>query len=77
MMTLVPSPGVERTVSLSIKLSMIVKPIPLRSSPPVVYNGFLALPMSSMPRPQSRMTISSRLSSRIRQRMRILPMQSG
>lgn len=34
--TTVPLPFFERTVSASMKLSMIVKPIPLRSSPPVV-----------------------------------------
>src|SRR5699024_4174274 len=36
MVTRVPLPSAERTVSLSIKLSMMVKPMPLRSSPPVV-----------------------------------------
>ena len=34
--TTVPFPGRDRTCSLSIKLSMIVNPIPLRSSPPVL-----------------------------------------
>ena len=34
--TTVPFPGLERTLSASMKLSMIVKPMPLRSSPPVV-----------------------------------------
>ena len=34
--TVVPRPGAERTRSLSVKPSMIVKPMPLRSSPPVV-----------------------------------------
>ena len=36
MVTVVPFPGVERTRSLSMKLPMMVKPMPLRSSPPVV-----------------------------------------
>ena len=36
MVTVVPFPGFERTDSLSMKLSMIVKPMPLRSSPPVL-----------------------------------------
>ena len=39
MSTVVPRPGFERTVSLSMKLSIIVKPMPLRSSPPVVKSG--------------------------------------
>ena len=34
--TLVPWPGLEVTRRASMKLSMMVKPIPLRSSPPVV-----------------------------------------
>ena len=40
--TVVPLPGVLLTFSLSIKLSIMVKPIPLRSSPPVVYIGSIA-----------------------------------
>ena len=34
--TTVPLPGVERTFTASIKLSIMVKPMPLRSSVPVV-----------------------------------------
>ena len=36
MVTVVPLPGVERTRSLSMKLPIIVKPMPLLSSPPVL-----------------------------------------
>jgi len=36
MVTVVPFPGVERTRSVSIKLSMMVNPMPERSSFPVV-----------------------------------------
>ena len=36
MVTVVPRPGMERTRSLSMKPSMMVKAMPLRSSPPVV-----------------------------------------
>lgn len=43
--------GEERTASESIKLSMIVKPMPLRSSPPVVYSGVRACATSAMPMP--------------------------
>ena len=39
MVTVVPRPGVDLTVRRSMKLSMMVKPIPLRSSPPVVNRG--------------------------------------
>ena len=49
--TAVPFPGTERTVNLSIKLSIIVKPMPLRSSPPVVNMGCRALSTSDIPRP--------------------------
>ena len=49
--TVVPRPAVERTVRLSMKLSIMVKPMPLRSSPPVVNMGCRALSISGMPRP--------------------------
>jgi hypothetical protein len=64
--TVVPRPARERTFSVSIKLSMMVKPIPLRSSPPVVNMGALAFSISSMPQPQSRTVISIELSSKRR-----------
>ena len=56
---------------------MMVKPIPLRSAPPVVYAGRLACSMSGMPTPLSLMTMSSTLSFRIRQRRVIFPSFSG
>src|SRR5699024_10291268 len=65
MVTRVPLPGAERTVTLSMKDSIMVKPMPLRSSPPVVYRGWRACSTSSIPRPQSRTVTSRTLSSRI------------
>ena len=53
MVTDVPRPGAEVTFMASIKLSMIVKPMPLRSSPPVVYMGWRARSTSEMPTPRS------------------------
>src|SRR5699024_5250392 len=58
MVTIVPLPGVERTRSLSVKLSMMVNPMPLRVSSPVVNMGCLACSTFSMPRPAS-LTLSS------------------
>ena len=49
--TVVPRPGTDLTRRGSIKLSMIVKPMPLRSSPPVVYIGVRACATSAMPMP--------------------------
>ena len=49
--TVVPRPGTDLTRSVSMKLSMMVKPIPLRSSPPVVYIGVRACATSAMPTP--------------------------
>ena len=49
--TVVPRPGTDLTRSVSMKLSMIVKPMPLRSSPPVVYIGVRACATSAMPMP--------------------------
>ena len=49
--TVVPRPGTDLTRSVSMKLSMIVKPMPLRSSPPVVYSGVRACATSAMPMP--------------------------
>ena len=49
--TVVPRPGTDLTRSVSIKLSMMVKPMPLRSSPPVVYIGVRACATSAMPTP--------------------------
>ena len=49
--TVVPRPATDRTFKLSIKLSMMVKPMPLRSSPPVVNMGCRAFSTSGMPRP--------------------------
>ena len=51
MVTVVPRPGTDLTRSVSMKLSMIVKPMPLRSSPPVVYIGVRACATSAMPTP--------------------------
>ena len=64
MVTVVPFPGVERTRSVSIKLSMMVNPMPERSSFPVVKRGVLACATSAIPTPQSCTVISSRLSSK-------------
>ena len=58
MVTVVPFPGVERTFRLSMKLSIMVKPIPERSSLPVVNRGARACSTSGMPTPQSFTTIS-------------------
>ena len=71
-----PLPGFDVTCREVMKLSMIVKPIPLRSGPPVVYIGARAFSTSSMPQPLSRMTISRTLSGRMRQRMVTVPRQS-
>ena len=49
--TVVPRPGTDLTRSVSMKLSMMVKPMPLRSSPPVVYIGVRACATSAMPTP--------------------------
>ena len=57
--TVVPFPGTDRTTNRSVKLSIIVKPMPLRSLPPVVYMGRRACSTFSIPRPQSRIVISS------------------
>ena len=62
MVTVVPFPGLERTLTVSIKLSMMVKPIPARSSLPVVKSGARAWSMFSMPTPQSRTTTSNSFS---------------
>ena len=51
MVTWVPFPGVERTFTTSMKLSMMVKPIPERSSLPVVNSGVRACSTSAMPTP--------------------------
>ena len=77
MVTVVPFPGVERTRRVSIKLSMMVNPMPARSSPPVVNIGALARSTSAMPTPQSFTTISREWSSRMRRRMDTLPRVSG
>ena len=74
---MVPRPGVERTTSLSIKLSIMVKPIPLRSSPPVVNMGWRAFSMSGMPRPWSRTVTSSTWSGQMRTFTTTWPMESG
>ena len=75
--TVVPLPGTERTVRRSVKLSMMVKPIPLRSLPPVVYMGRRACSTFSMPQPQSRMMISSMPPFRIFSFMTTFPRLSG
>ena len=53
MVTVVPLPTVERTFTVSIKLSMMVKPMPERSSFPVVNKGVRACSTSGMPTPLS------------------------
>ena len=75
--TAVPLPGTERTFTLSIKLSMMVKPMPLRSALPVVYRGCRACSTSAMPTPLSFTWISRVLSSNSRRRMVIFPRRSG
>ena len=77
MVTVVPRPGFERTRRLSIKLSIMVKPIPLRSSPPVVNMGDRARLISGMPTPLSRMEISTLLSSKSLRRMVMVPIEFG
>ena len=64
------------TCSEVMKLSMIVKPMPLRSGPPVVNMGVRAFSMSSIPQPLSRTTTSRTLSGRMRQRMVTRPIVS-
>ena len=54
--------GVERTFTPSMKLSMMVKPMPLRSAPPVVNMGWRARSTSGMPTPLSFTWISRVLS---------------
>ena len=75
--TVVPFPGADFTVSRSIKLSMMVKPMPLRSWPPVVNSGCRAWRMSSIPRPQSRTVSSSTPPSKMRSFITIFPSSSG
>ena len=69
-------PGFDVTCSEVMKLSMIVKPMPLRSGPPVVNMGVRAFSMSSIPQPLSRTTTSRTLSGRMRQRMVTRPIVS-
>ena len=59
------------------KLSMMVKPMPLRSSPPVEKRGCRAFSTSAMPRPQSRTDSSRTFPSRMRALMTIFPRRSG
>ena len=75
--TTVPFPGLERTFTASMKLSMMVKPMPLRWASPVVNMGRRASSTSAMPTPQSFTWISRLLSSKSRRRMDTLPRQSG
>ena len=64
MYTTVPSPFMELTLNSSIKVCIMVKPMPERSSPgSVVKNGRTAFSMSSMPLPVSLTLICSDLSS--------------
>ena len=51
--TSVPFPGVERTRILSVNVSMMVNPMPLRVSSPVVNMGWRACSTFSMPHPAS------------------------
>ena len=62
---------------LVMKLSIMVKPMPLRSAPPVVKLGRRACSTSGMPTPLSLMTMSSTLSLRMRQRRVMVPSLSG
>ena len=59
------------------KLSMMVKPMPLRPAPPVVNMGALACSTSAMPTPRSRTMISRMPPSRMRRRMMTVPTLSG
>ena len=77
MVTWVPFPGVERTFTTSMKLSMMVKPIPERSSLPVVTSGVRAYSTSAMPTPQSRTKISRMPPSFRRSFRATLPSRSG
>ena len=49
--TVVPCPASDSTFRSDINRSMIVNPMPLRSSPPVVNRGVLARSTSSIPTP--------------------------
>ena len=62
---MVPLPGTDFTAMWSMKLSMMVKPMPLRSSPPVVNMGCRAFSTSGMPRPRSLTLTSSTFPSQI------------
>ena len=77
MVTVVPFPGAERTFRESMKLSIMVKPMPERSSLPVVNRGVRACSTSAMPTPQSRTTISSTWFSRRRSFITTRPIRSG
>ena len=77
MVTVVPRSGTERTFRVSIKLSMMVNPMPERSSLPVVKSGVRACYTSAIPTPQSFTTISKLLSSNRRSFILILPRVSG
>ena len=59
------------------KLSMMVKPMPLRSALPVVNMGRRASSTSAMPTPQSFTWISRLLSSNRRRRRDTRPSRSG
>ena len=56
---------------------MIVKPMPLRSSPPVVNMGWRAFSTSAIPRPASLTVISSTLPAQMRALSFTVPMESG
>ena len=59
----VPTSGIDSTFNSSIKLSIIVNPIPERSNSAfVVYNGFIASSTLGIPFPLSEIWISIRLS---------------
>ena len=59
MVTAVPFPGVERTFRESIKLSIMVNPIPARSSLPVVNMGVRACATSLIPTPRCHFLVTS------------------
>ena len=66
MVTFVPIPTIDSTFKESIKLSIIVKPIPdLSKFPFVVNNGFLASSTFSIPCPLSDTSISISSSNNI------------
>ena len=77
MVTVVPFPGLERTLTVSIKLSMTANPKPARSPPRVVNSGSIAWRTSIMPHPRSLILMRTSPSSNSPTHMYISPTLAG